>query len=216
MAMTYNSLTASKDTEGSIKYFVRHTEVPSDYILERAQDAIYQVLRVREMLTKAEGTIAENATYLAIPSDMLEPIAFVRRGSYQGRITLLDQEHFESRVGENADDSNNPYPGTPVFATYDKTNFYFDAKADQAYPYRIWYMQKPAMLASGNQTNFLTLRYPNILEAMCKHYAYEHRENDNKSAAELEKAMAYITKANEEYDMFRQSIQTEMYWSREG
>jgi hypothetical protein len=215
MPMTYTILTGTKDTEGSIKYFVRHTEVPSDYILERAQDAIYQILRVREMLTKVEGAIAEDATYLAIPSDMLEPIAFVRRGSYQGRITILDQEHFESRVGENADDSNNPYPGTPVFATYDKTNFYFDAKADQAYAYRLWYMQKPALLASSsNETNFLTLRYPNILEAMCKHYAWEHRGDEGKAAGELEKAMAYITKANEEYDMFRQSIQTEMYWSR--
>ena len=215
MAMNYSTLIGSKDTEGSIKYFVRHTEVPSTYILERAQDAIYQILRVREMLKRTVGTISTNATTLAIPADMLQPEYLGRRGSYKGKIILLDQEHFESRVGEDPDDSNNPYPGTPCFATFDQSYFYFDAKADQDYPYILWYMQKPALLASSSvETNFLTLRYPNILEAMCKHYAWAHRSEEGKSAEELEKAMGFITKANEEYDMFKQSIQTEMYWSR--
>lgn len=215
MAMTYTTLTGSKDTDGSIKYFVRHSEVPSSCILERAQDAIYQVLRVREMVKRTEATIAEDATSLAIPSDMLEPIALNLRGTYKSRIVLLDQEHFESRVGE--DENNSVYAGTPSFATYDKDYFYFDAKADQDYPYRLWYVHKPALLASSsNETNFLTTRYANILEAMCKHYAWEHRGDDGKASAELEKAMGFIAKANEEYDMFRQSIQTELYWSREG
>lgn len=215
MTMTYTVLIGTKDTEGSIKYWVRHTEVPSTYILARAQDAIYQVLRVREMVKRTEGTIAEDASTLAIPADMLEPMHLMLRGEYQAKIRILDQEHFEGRVGENPNDSNSVYPGVPTFATYDQSYFYFDAKADQAYPYRIWYMQKPALLAaSTNETNFLTTRYGNILEAMCKHYAWEHRGDENKSAGELEKAMAYITKANEEYDMFRQSIQTEMYWSQ--
>lgn len=214
MPMTYTTLTGSKDTEGSIKYFVRHSEVPSDYILERAQDAIYQVLRVREMVTRTGGTIATDATTLAMPAGLLDPIALLRTGSYKGRITILDQEHFESRVGE--DENAALYPGTPCFATYDATTFYFDAKADQDYPYRLWYMAKPTLLSVSNETNFLTVRYGNILEAMVKHYAFEHRNDDSKAANELEKAMGYIAKANEEYDMFRQSIQTELYWSREG
>lgn len=214
MPMTYTSLTASKDAEGSIKYFVRHTEVPSAYILEQAQNAIYQMLRVREMVTRLDGTIALNATSLAMPADILDPIALGLRGAYKSRIRILDQEHFEGRVGENPDDGDQVYPGTPSIATYDKDSFYFDAKADQAYPYRLWYMAKPALLAaSTNESNFLTNRYSNILEAMCKHYAYAHRENDAKAADELQKATGYIMKANEEYDMFRQSIQTEMYWN---
>lgn len=215
MPMTYTILTGNKDTEGSIKYWVRHSEVPSIYILERAQDAIYQILRVREMVTRTQGTIPLNATTLAMPADILEPIWLGRRGDYQGKIRLLDQEHFESRVGENPDDNNDVYPGTPSQATYDGTTFYFDAKADREYPYRLWYMRKPALLAaSANESNFLTNRYGNILEAMCKHYAFEHRGDDGKSATELEKAAGFIGKANEEYDMFRQSIQTEMYWSQ--
>lgn len=217
MPMNYATLVASKNDPGSIKYFVRHSEVPSDYILERAQDAIYQVMRVREMVTRLEGVIAADAVSLALPADILDPIAIIRRGSAKGRIALLDQEHFEDRTGEeqsDLDSSTTVYPGTPTSCTYDKANLWFDAKADREYPYRLWYMQKPAYLASGNQTNFLTVRYGNILEAMCKHYAYEHREDGAKAASEIEKAMAYITKANEEYDMFRQSIQSEIYWRR--
>lgn len=213
MAMSYTQLTADKDTAGSIKYFVRHSEVPSDFILERAQDAIFQLLRVREMVTRATGTIATAATTITLPTDILEPISLNRTGSYKGRITILDQEHFESRVGE--DETSTVYEGIPTSCTYSGTTLYLDAKADQDYPYRLWYMARPALLSGSNLTNFLTTRYGNILEAMCKHYAYEHRENDAKASSELEKAMAYIGKANEEYDMFRQSIQTELYWSRD-
>lgn len=214
MAMNYTTLVADKSTEGSIKYFVRHSEVPSDYILERAQDAIYQVLRVREMVKRLEGTITTGDTTLVLPTDTLEIMSLFRTGSNAGRLIMLDQEHFEARLGA---DANGDLPvSVPCFCTYDQTTIYFDTEADDDYPYRLWYVQKPAMLSGSNLTNFLTTRYGNILEAMCKHYAYEHRENDNKAAAELEKAMAYIQRANEEYDMFRQNIQTELYWSREG
>lgn len=214
MAMNYTTLVADKSTEGSIKYFVRHSEVPSTYILERAQDAIYQILRVREMVKRSEGTITAATSELTLPTDLLEVMSLFRTGTNSGRIIMLDQEHFESRLG--VDGTGALFEGTPSFCTYDQTKIYFDCTADDDYPYRLWYMQKPALLSGSNETNFLTTRYGNLLEAMCKHYAYEHRENDGKAASELEKAMAYITKANEEYDMFRQNIQTELYWSREG
>lgn len=213
MAMDYTTLVADKSTAGSIKYFVRHSEVPSDYILERAQDAIYQILRVREMMTRTTGTILTNATTLALPSNILEPKSLYLTGVYKNRISILDQEHWESRVGE--DDTVTLYPGPPTFCTFDANTLYFDAKADQDYTYRMWSMSRPAYLSGSNTTNFLTTRYGNILEAMCKAYAYEHRENDGKAGSELQTGMGYIIKANEEFDMFQQSIRTEMYWSNE-
>lgn len=213
MPMNYSTLVGSKDTEGSIKYFVRHSEVPSDFVLESAQDAIYQILRVREMMTRTTGTIATDASTITLPTDILEPVAIWRTGSYKGPIDILDQDHFESRVGE--DENGDLNSGTPRFCTFDGTTLYLDAKADQSYPYRIWYMAKPALLSASNETNFLCTRYRNILEAMVKRYAYSHRENDTKAASELESGMAYIYKANEEFDMFRQQLRTELYWSRE-
>jgi hypothetical protein len=212
MPMSYAQLTGDKSTPGSLKYMVRHSEIPSEYCLERAQDAIVQTLRVREMIARTEGTIATGASTLAIPSDMLDPISLGRRGPYKGRIAILDQEHFEQRVGE--DDTASVYDGTPALCTFDKSLFYFDAKADQDYPYRLWYMQRPAALSAGNQTNFLCDRYGNILEAMAKHYAWTDRNDDEKAAGELQKAMGFIANANGEFDMFKQSIQFEIYWQR--
>lgn len=211
MAMNYTTLVADKDTEGSIKYFVRHAQVPSEFILERAQDVIYSMLRVREMTARTTGTIADGDTTLTMPTDCMEPIALYLGGSYHQPIRILDQEHFEDRVGLESDDTL--YEGTPSECTYDATTFYFNVEADQAYYYRLWYVKKPALLSGGNPTNFLTTRYGHILEAMCKSYAYSHRENDGLAEQWLGKATGYIEKANQEHDMFRQAIQTELYWS---
>ena len=213
MPMNYTTLVADKDTAGSIKYFVRHSEVPSDFILEQAQAAIYQQLRVREMINRTAGTITSGSSTIVLPTNILEPIRLLRTGSYKGRIAIFDPEHFESRTGE--DDTGAVYTGIPTSCTYDATTLYLDATADQDYPYRLWYRGTPAALSGSNLTNFLTTRYSMILEAMCKHYAYEHRENDAKAGSELEKAMAFITKANEEFDMWQQQVQTELYWSND-
>jgi hypothetical protein len=211
MAMNYTTLVADKNTEGSIKYFVRHSQVPSEFVLERAQDAMHSMLRVREMTARTTGTINDGDSTLVLPTDCLEPIALYCGGDYHGRIAILDQEHFEDRVGVESDDTL--YEGTPTEATYDGTTLYFNVEADQNYYYRLWYVKKPALLSGANETNFLTTRYGHILEAMCKHYAYAHRENDAQAETWLGRATGYIEKANQEHDMFRQQIQTEMYWS---
>ncbi len=220
--MDYDTLIGPRTAEGSIKYFVQHHDVPSEFILDRAQSMIYSLLRVREMVTRSEGTIATDAVSLAMPTGMLHPLLLLRRGLYKGEIAILDQEHFESRIGE--DESNALYPGTPSQCTFDSTTFYFDVKADQDYPYRLWHVATPALLSASNTTNFLTTRYSHILEAACKAYAFEHRATvaagedgagwAAKAAAWLEKATAFVAKANEEFDMFNQSIRMEAYWSR--
>lgn len=209
--MDYTTLAGTKDTAGSIKYWVRHDSVPVAYILESAQNAIYAQLRCREMLKRAEGTIAEDATTITLPTDMLEPVWLGLRGQYKSRIRLHDHEHFESRVGE--DENNELYPGTPTEATYDGTLLYLNAKADQEYPYRLWYMHKPAVLGSGNTTNFLTTRYPHMLEAYLKHYAWEDRDEHSKSQSFLKLAVGYLNEAKAEYDMWKQQVDHEFYWS---
>lgn len=213
MAMTYTTLTGTVDTEGSIRYFVRHSLVPSEFILERAQEAIFSMLRVQEMMTRSTGTIAEDATTIAFPSDCLHPLALFRTGLYKGQIDILDYQHFEQIVGE--DEDGELYSGTPARCTFDKTSFYLDAKADQAYPYRLWYMARLANLAATtNETNALTTKYGHILEAMCKHYAYAHRENDGQAQQWLAKANGYIQAANMQFDEWWQQIRAEAYWSR--
>lgn len=211
MPVSYTTLSADVTTAGSLKYMVRHSILSSDYCIERAQEAVYAILRVREMVARRASTIVTGATSITVPDRMLEPLAFVRTGSYKGAIDILDHEHFEQRIGD--DDTSTPYEGTPTECTFDKSTFYFNATADQDYPYRLWYMQRPTLLTSGTPTNEVTDRFGHIIEAMCLHYAWLDRDNDQKANDALQKAMGFITKANEEYDMFRQSIRTEAYWS---
>jgi hypothetical protein len=209
-------LVSDKDTPGSIRYWVRHASVPVDYILESAQTAIYAQLRCREMITRVEGTIAEDATTITLPTGFLEPILLMLRGSYHSEVVFLDPEHFESRNPE--DESNARYEGTPTEYTADGTTIYLNAKADQAYSYRLWYMGMPSLLidpAQGNvQTNFLTERYPHLLEAYLKHYAWEDRQDSGKANENLQKALGFIGQANANYDMLKQQIRHEFYWSR--
>lgn len=212
MAMNFTTLTGLKSVTGSIKYFVNHNEVPAEEILTSAQGLIYSYLRTREMIVRAVGTIATGATTLAIPAACREPMALYRGGSYKGKIRLIDQEHFAARTGE--DENGDVYAGTPTEATYDASLFYLNAEADQDYPYRLWYMGTPAALSVSNETNFLTTKFPHLLEAACKHYAFHHRGESDDARHWLEIAMGAIGKANDEYDLFRQSIQAEMYWSQ--
>ncbi len=210
--MNWTVLTGAKDTPGSIKYWVRHDSVPVDYILESAQAAIYSQLRVRQMLKKVDGTIAEGATTLTLPADFLEPEAFYLRGDRRQPIAILDQQHYESRIGEEQDGSLPE--GTPTECTFDGTTFYFDCTADDDYLYRLWYWHTPAALSGGNATNFLTSRYPQLLEAYLKHYAWEDRKETGLADRHLKQALGYLATANAEYDLFRQSIRTELYWGR--
>lgn len=210
MPMTYTILTGSKDTEGSIKYFVRHSEVPSDSILTSAQSLIYSMLRVREMKVRVKGSLTIGTDTLTLPTDFLEAVSFWLGGDYKAKLRILDEDHFESRVGN--DTSDNPYSGQPTLCTMDRTKAYFDATPDIAYPYRLWYMATPAALSGSNESNFMCTRYPHILEAMVKYYAYQHREKDAEASKWLTIANAAIEKANGEYDLFRQSIQHEIHW----
>lgn len=214
MAMTYSTLVdPSADTPGSICYFVRHTKVPSAYILERAQEAIYSVLRVREMLTQYDGTIASGDDTIPFPTDCKHPLQLWLTGADKNRLEILDYEQFEQLVGEDSD--GNRYEGTPTFATFDKKSFHLDVRASRAFNYRIWYMARLANLAATtNEANILTTTYGHILEAMCKHYAYAHREQDDQAQNWLTKASAFIATANQEYDEWWQQIRANAYWSK--
>lgn len=212
MAMSYTELIDAKTVEGSIKYYVRHSEVPSTKILESAQSLIYGLLRVREMKALVTGTFVLNATTITLPTGFLDPISLWLGGDDKVKLRILDEEHFESRIGRDSTDTL--YAGTPTEVTIDATLIYFNAKADKTYYYRLWYWKTPTALGAGNTTNFLTTRYPHVLEAACKYYAYMHREMQEEATPWLTIATAGIEKANGEYDMYQQSIQHEMHWNQ--
>lgn len=214
MAISYTTLTADVTTAGSLRYQVRHSMLAVDYILERAQEAVYSQLRVREMVAKTEASMVIGDTVILFPDRMLEPISLWRTGQYKGEIKILDHDHFEQRVSE--DEDVHLYDGCPSECTFTSTRFLLNAAADIAYPYRLFYVQTPAPLSAQAPSNAVTDRYGQIFEAMAMHYAWmDRQDNDQKADNCLQRAMGYIAKANEEYDMFRQQLRMEAYWSRD-
>lgn len=213
MAMSYTTLMADKTTEGSIKYYVRHSEVPSASILESAQSLIYSKLRVREMKVLVSGSsIAAAASTITLPTRFQDPISLWLDREWKSRLTILDEEHFEQRVSRDTD--GDLYEGTPTFCTMDKTTAYLDTKADQEYYYRLWYYETPAPLSGTNETPWLVTTYPHLLEAAVKYYAYQHREMNDQADRWLQICMAAINDLNGRYDQYQQQIQTEMYWEQ--
>lgn len=213
MAMSYTTLTGAKTVEGSIKYFVNHSEVPSASILESAQAMIYSKLRTREMKELLQNvSIAAGASTITLPTRFQDPISLWLDREYRSRLYVLDEEHFEQRVSR--DDAGLLYEGTPTLCTIDSTAIYLDTRADREYYYRMWYFRTPAALSGSNETNWLTERYPNLLEAACKFYAYQHREDSENAMRWAEMMQASIQLANDQHDQYQQSIRTELYWDQ--
>ena len=65
------------------------------------------------------------------------------------------------------------------------------------------YYDTPAALGSGNETNFLTIRYPILLRSACMMRAYEHMKQTALATGYMQKAMADINEANVTSDMAR-------------
>jgi hypothetical protein len=206
---TYQILTGDKNIEGSIKYFVNHSLVPSIRILASAQSFIYSHIRVREMKALQTGTLAIGETTLDLPADYLAPIFFGLSGDYQSRIDVLDEELFESALPVQTDGTL--YSQTPRSCTIDGSLIRFDAAMDQAYLYRLRYYKTPASLSASVQSNFLSTRYEHLLEAMCKYYAYMHRQQSDKAGDWMQIAMDAINQANIENDMHNQALHFEMH-----
>lgn len=209
--MNYTQLVAGKTTANSIKAWLNWDKAPSTDILTEAEAYLYGKLRVTEMKTKAEGTIALNATTLALPTDYIAAISFRRIGAAAGRIEVLDSDHMEGRmqIEPNGDfmasvPSECQIIGSPPVA-------YFDCKSDDDHDYRLIYFKRPAALAGGNLTNFLTNRYPKLLRTACLMSGFEYYQKPEQEQKYEKRLDKLIFEANREYDMGEQINRMEMH-----
>lgn len=211
--MDYTTLVADKNTDGSIKQWINWDKGPSTTIMEAAQGFIYRRLRVREMLSLATGTIALDASTLALPTRYLATYVLGLYGSTKREVVYLDPQHFEQRIAFDTDGSL--FPGTPTFCTADATTMQFNHKADVAYTYRHWFYQGPAVLGPSNLTNFLTDRHPDMLLAAALYFAYLAIKDSGMADEQLQIAASAIERSNAEWDMEKEAVRTEMYWRQE-
>lgn len=202
MAMTYTTLVAAKTVAGSIKSWTNDTTLDPDTILTDAQSLIYGQLRAREMRASATVTLGQGAFVAPMPANFLESITRLYDTSYNSYLRFLPEENLLSR---RVYSSGVLISSIPSAYTIINEQFEFDCLASSARSYLIAFYQSPTPLAAGNQTNFLTNRYPLILRTACVAMAFDWRHDDANYQRVAARLTSLIGAANIEADLSRQA-----------
>lgn len=200
MAIDYSTLTAAKTTVGSIRNWVNRSDIPAEDILTEAQAYIYQQLRVREMVSTTPLTISASTSSVALPSDFLDQIRFV---PYEFS-SALPFVH-EATLFDTRDSAGALFPGTPSQWTIIGTTMHVNSVPDADFTGILTYYSEPAALSGGNETNFLTTRYPTVLRRSCLKYAYEHMKDRQSMSDQEQLAGSAVFEANQSNEMYRRN-----------
>lgn len=198
--MDFTTLTAAKDTPGSIRNWINYTLLPIEDVLEDAQAYVYGALRVREMRTRTTLMLADNASEIEQPARMLEPYAIFDASGmplrYFGDPAQLEREIPRDITGTVSF-------GTPGAWTVEGTTLRFDARKrpGDTVALTVLHSATPAPLSVSNPTNFLTVRYPNIIRAACLMVGADYRDDDEKYTRFKNRTDELIVRANYETDL---------------
>lgn len=212
--MDYDTLVGAKDVDGSIRNWVNWARAPAGILLAEAEAWVYSRLRTREMKTLVTGTIDEDAIDIDLPERFVGIISFRRTGDNAGKIAELNIAHFENRLSFESDGIT-LLKGTPCECVPDGTKIRLNARADQDYPYRLWFWRRAQALSVLSQTNFLTERYPYLLTAACLYRANAHRKDAKEREHWLQMAVGHIEEANAEADLEKTAAEYAFYWNED-
>lgn len=199
--MDYTSLVAAKSTSGSIKSWCNNDLVESDVALSEAEQWIYRRLRVRQMVSVADGamTAASGGDLQALPSDYIEPKWMGYRGLWTGEVAMKSISDIQN--SRTYDGAGALATGRPLVYGVRGTTMEFPVQPDQAYTYRLVYYAQPAALSGSNLTNFLTSRAPRLLRCACMAFANEWMKKSDEKTYWLKLAMIEIEQLNSEADL---------------
>lgn len=169
--MDFTTLTGLRTVDGSIRAWLNNSTVPATTILEEAEAYLYSRLRVREMMGTATGTIGSGSDSVALPDDYLRMERMAITGEWAHKLALKDGPEIEA--GAKWDENGARLEEMPTAYYTRGTIAQFENPADDAYPYRAVYYARPVPLGTGNETNFVTSRYPRMLRATCLAFASE-------------------------------------------
>jgi hypothetical protein len=210
--MDYNALVADANTTGSIKRAINWSRVDSVGILDEAQTWIYARLRVREMQSRADVTIALNATSATLPTRYLDPIKLSIPG-YISRIRPTDLDRWESLLPWNQDGTLDQRMPTR-YCVFDEV-INFNSRSDAAYTAKFLHFKQPAALSASNTTNFLTTRYPTLLRRVCLMFAAEERKDRQIMNESETRALAMIDDIKKEADLQFRGMEADFNWGEE-
>lgn len=211
--MDYTTLIGDVGTAGSIKYHANFARLDAAGILDEAQKWIYKKLRVAEMVTSEDVTIAQDAISAALPARYLDPILFAIPG-YCRRLRYTDLERFKANLAY--DDSAVLPVAMPTRWAREGTTALFNHKADQAYTGRLTFYQQPEALGASNQTNWLTEKYPTLLRRACLRFAAEERKRTTDAQALELMCLSDIEDIKKESDLNMRGMSFDYGWNDEG
>jgi hypothetical protein len=196
--MDYTSLTSPKGTNGSIANWVNFSDtlLPLADILTDAQAFIYERLRVREMKTTGTISLAQGDILKALPANTLDVIALFDQ--YNNKIKAREAA---SLLGRRTVDSTGAWnQGQPGYFSLWDESFQFDYAANLAMTFNYLIYNQPAYLSSGNPTNFLTTRFPQLLRYACLMSAADFLNDDGKYNRYMQRFVALGDSANQTED----------------
>lgn len=202
MAMTYTQLVAPKGTAGSILNWMNYSLAPAADLVTDAQAFIYSQLRVREMRATTTLALAQGDALKALPTDFLDPIALADQDGNE--IVPIDEANWLINARSlDGTDAVTLTRGTPSrYAIIDEA-FKFDMAADGAMTLPLAFYKTPAELSGGNNTNFLTRRYPHLLRSACLMWGAWFRKDFDDYESRKTMTVALIESANAESDLSR-------------
>lgn len=206
MPYTFTILTGPKTTQGSIRDWINYSPIPSDLILDEAQQSIFRRLRAREMRTSATFTVNSGLSTSTIDADFLkmEYLYDVTNGC---QIKMVDEATIMGLTGFETP-SGNPPTGPASFVAIIGETLQFDTIMDQNTVFRMIFYKQPAVLSLSNETNFLTRKYPSLLRYACLMHAADYRKDLQEFQKWTTKFDMEIQNANREADEARES----QYW----
>lgn len=202
--MDFTSLIADKSNSGSLKAWVNDAAIPSSEIIVDAESFVFEELRCWEMLTTTTALVfVSGSNLIALPSDFIAPLTFWITGDNKSELTNRD---VRSVVQSIAYDNGAIISEKPQSFYWDKTNFVFEKKADQAYPTYLVYYARPAALSVSNPTNFLTTKYSRMFRKALIGMCYEWKKDDARATGDLQKAVTGIMSINAQSQLAMQGM----------
>ncbi len=202
--MTYTTLTAARSEPDSIRNWGNSTAIPAEAILRDAQlELMTRGLRVREMLTRDTGTLAEDDDTIA-----LSTLSRVYRQPYFFMFTGVNKFIPPKKTLDfvlssfSYDQNSNRVKGRPRYYAADAVNIQFDHPALQNYPWLFQYFGDPPALASGTQEeNMLTQKYPRLLRLACLVFVAEWKKDQKDKLYYVGLMKDAIDQANADADL---------------
>lgn len=204
-AMNYSTLVGNRDTEGSIKNIIKWDAAPSEAILEDAQNWVFSQLRVREMRTYREISLAQGEGSSPLPEGHLETLVMVRPHGGDFIDPMTDADFMVGGRILTGEDATTLQPSIPSrYAIFDEA-YHFNCLAQEAMVIPTVYFA-PKKISKEVPSTFMCTRYSHIMRHACWAFAALHYDDKEVYETQATLAGGWIEKANVESDFGRAGL----------